>query len=179
MDPNVIFAKFLNILRSVSESLKNNSFVFSQPEGEIRLKPPRNIPVSMIHNHIVNNGFVEFERSEIEDWKWDDGTRLRLQNGKTSIIQKLQVGNAFKFKTNNGWDGRVVVSTETHSDSRPDKGASYYRKANRVSFRMHDESFRVDLTHNSTSVEVEIEVEDKNVDPSTVMLLVTNICCGQ
>ena len=179
MDPHVIFSKFLSTLRKVDESLQNESYVFSQPEGEIRLKPPKNIPVSMIHNHMLNHGFIQCATTEIEDWKWDNGVRLRQEDGQTTIIQKTQVGNAFKFATDTGWKGRVVVSTETSLDERPTTTCSFYRKARRVTFKMHDEIFRVDLTYNSSTVELEIEILDHTVDPSVVMLLVTNICCGQ
>lgn len=179
MDPNVIFSKFLSTLRKVDDSLKNESFVFSKPEGEVRLKPPKNIPVSMIHNHMLNNGFVECGSTELEDWKWDNGVRLRKEDGLTSIIHKIQVGNAFKFSTDTGWSGRVVVCTETMLDERPNTDCTYYRKAKRVTFKMPNETFRVDLTHNSSVVELEIEILDTTVDPSVVMLLVTNICCGQ
>jgi len=177
MDSQVIFSKLVALYKTVDTSLKNNSYVFSKPEAEIRLKPPPNLPVNMIRNHISTIGFVEKKCVVLKDWKWANNVRLRLEDGEKTIIQKTQVGNAFRFNTNTGWGGRVVVSTETNCE-QPPMTPTYYREVTRVSYTQHDERFAIDLSFNDLLTEVEIEILDTCIEPVDIGLLVTSICCS-
>jgi hypothetical protein len=176
MDPTLIFEKFMGLRRSVDASIRENSFVFTEVESEIRLKPPKNIPLSMILNQALSLGFVPQDECDIEDWKWGN-LRHRKVLGRLEITRKIQTGPAFKFKTTTGWEGRVVVSTETAvNEPAPHAACEYYRKAHRKSFVTVDGAFTLDVTSNSNMTEVEIEVNHPHVQPSDLTQLVTMLC---
>ncbi len=200
-----IFEQFLDRLNGINTSLKDNAYVTTDCEGEIRLKPPRNISFTFLHNRVLSLGFVELDTSpcQIHDWRWKSGERVRSikdpggTNARTprfEHIRKTRVGRDIKFEMTTHWKGKVSAATETRVSDYSDIDYDYQREFIRHSYTRCDHAFLLEIsqtvrmptqfmyaplsTHESSpsTIDVEIEILDTKVDVTHIIDLITQIC---